>query len=227
TGLAPYNSSYISTKAVAPNWNSPVLTNSNINAMVAGGGTNSSGAMAQAQTWMDGENTAHFDEHGNDEPLKYVIFMTDGVNNTTGQSCDAGHWHYRHYYHETISHNSYESWWGGWDRVWVRENDENTFYWEAQGCKNISSYDAQTIASCSVMKAMDPPVKIYSIGYALTVTSGTTQRRKDEVAQAHALLKGCATDDEHFYDAANAAGLEDVFDDIGEDIKEDQIRIRS
>ncbi|MEE9348330.1 MAG: Tad domain-containing protein, partial [Robiginitomaculum sp.] len=213
TGLAPYSSHFISEKAVAPNWQEPVLTNQQVNAMSAGGATNSSGAMAQAKTWMDGENTAHRIEHGNDEPLKYVVFMTDGVNDTTGQTCTAitGHWHYRHYYYGTISHKSYESWYAGWDRVWVKKSDEdsgsNRYYWEEQQkCTNYSAYDSQTVASCNAMKQMTPPVKIYSIGYALTINSSTPQWRRDEVAQAQALLKGCATDDPndaYFYDAAD------------------------
>ncbi len=202
------------------------ISDSKIDAMVADGGTNSSGAMALMNYRMKDEPDTHEKKNGGN-PLKYVLFMTDGVNNVTSNSnCRAaqGHWHYLHWNSWTLSHED-KSNSNGWYRVWAREYDEWGQYWSEQTiCDEISSYDAATISSCGELKEQGS--KIYSIGYALTINATDSEWKRAEVARANALLLGCATGPEYFKDAQNANSLNLAFESIGEDIVEDSIRIR-
>ncbi len=203
-----------------------VIPDSTIDNMAASGGTNSSGAMARMNTRMGGEEDIHLSENGA-EPLKYVVFMTDGQNNVTDyENCRAamGHWHYLHWNSWTISHEN-KSNSDGWYRVWAREYDEWGQYWEEQTiCDEISSYDAATISSCGDLKAQD--VKIYSVGYALTINAKDSEWKRADVDRANALLLACSSGEEYFKNAENAQVLDLVFDSIGADILEDSIRIR-
>ena len=86
TAMIPYSSNVLTGYDVPGQWG--LLSNSQINAMNYQTGTNSAPPLDDAMDVMgaytanDPENEAkiHFDEHGND-PLRYVIFMTDGQNN--------------------------------------------------------------------------------------------------------------------------------------------------
>jgi len=93
TGMLAYNSNTISARTVNMKWGT--LSNGNITSMNAGGGTNSAPPMDTARQWMDLEDNIHNIEHGK-TPLKFAIFMTDGVN-TSGNTAwvpteDTGYW---------------------------------------------------------------------------------------------------------------------------------------
>ena len=164
TAMIPYYTRVDYNLDVPPKWG--VLTDSQINAMYAGGGTNSYPGMKLARQWMENEQGIHTTESAADSMLPYVILMTDGVNNR-------------------------------------------------------SSYDASTLVECERMKS--DGVKVFTVGYALTTNgaaSGTTQQR------ALNMLKSCASGDDNFFHAESAAALKSIFEGIGQDIVEDQIRIQ-
>lgn len=197
-----------------------------INNMTADGGTNSSGAMARMKSRMSGEEAIHASKNGS-KPLKYVIFMTDGVNNVTGvTNCRPapGHYHWYNMKNGQISHG-YKGNKNNWYYVWAREENDRDQYWdEQQECDDYSSYDAATIQSCNDMKA--DGVKIYSIGYALDPKPYDSDSRTEELKRANALLLNCSSGPDYFKEAANAQVLNIVFDKIGKDIIADSIRIK-
>lgn len=203
-----------------------VIPDYKIEGMVADGGTNSSGAMALMNTRMLSEDQAHLDKTES-EPLKYVVFMTDGVNAVTHRTnCrqEEGHYHWLHWDSWTIDEANRDDDWG-WYKVWAREHDEWAMSWQPGTiCDESSSYDAATINSCNQLKAQGADV--YSIGYALAIQPTDSQHRRAEIARANALLSSCSSGDEFFHRADNASALDAVFDGIGKDIVEDTIRIR-
>lgn len=79
TGLVTYNSSVQDVDQM--DWGI-AHTRATVQVLTANGGTASTGAMNKAKAWMVGqdEETAHVNESGQ-EPLEFVIFMTDGDNN--------------------------------------------------------------------------------------------------------------------------------------------------
>ena len=164
TAMIPYYTRVDYNLDVPPKWG--VLTDNQINAMYAGGGTNSHPGMKLAREWMEDEQAIHTTESEADSMLPYVILMTDGVNNS-------------------------------------------------------SSYDTSTLAECQRMK--DNGVKVFTVGYALTTNgaaTGSTQQR------ALNMLQSCASGDNNFFHAESAAALKSIFEGIGQDIVQDQIRIR-
>lgn len=221
TNMITYNSNIVSEHLF--DWST--IPSYKINGMTAGGGTNSSGAMDRMVARMAAEDQIHMDVNGA-IPLKYVIFMTDGVNNTTHyENCVTieGHWHWYHKKNKTIS-ETYQSG-KNWKKVWVYDNNEHERYnEEQQTCDEVSSYDAATVSSCNQMKASG--VKIHSIGYALDEKPNDSDERKAELERANSMLASCSSGPEYFHQAGNAELLDQVFENIGEDIVEDTIRIR-
>ncbi len=222
TGMVTYSNSIKSSKPF--DWQ--VLSTSTVNGMQASGGTNSSGAMAWMNSNMAFEDDIHEDKSGA-KPLKYVVFMTDGVNNVTERNnCRpaSGHYHWLHWDSWTISEN-YKGNKSGWYKVWAREYDEWAMYWEEQEiCDEISSFDDATIASCGALKAQG--TSVYSIGYALTIKETDSEQRRAEIQRANTMLQACSSGAGYFHEAANASVLNGVFQSIGADIVEDTIRIR-
>jgi len=94
-GTVAYNSSVSSTHKLDPTWNKPavIALTTTLNAT---GGTNSSGAMDWANTKLKdpSEINLHLSKNGNNEPAKFLVFMTDGDNydssydTATEQICD-------------------------------------------------------------------------------------------------------------------------------------------
>lgn len=90
-GMSVYASGLLSYRTVQPKWGT--LTSNEINRLGASGGTYPDGAMRQTENWIGPEDAIHKNKNGSDKPLKYVIFMTDGVNSSsttetrTLQSC--------------------------------------------------------------------------------------------------------------------------------------------
>ena len=67
-----------------PHWGN--FTTSNINNMVATGGTSSTDPLSKAEFNLTQEEDIHAEENNNENVSKYVIFMTDGVSNDISQS---------------------------------------------------------------------------------------------------------------------------------------------
>jgi len=92
TGILPYNSAIVPLPGDAErrmDWGFGGVSEGFIGAMEADGGTNSNPPMAVAREWLNIEDDQHRDEATrNDEefrqPLKFVVFMTDGQNTTGG-----------------------------------------------------------------------------------------------------------------------------------------------
>lgn len=79
-GMTVYNSDIINSKTIRPDWG--VISDAQIDAMNADGGTVPTNALAKLQSWMTAEKTQHQRVNGSDDPLRYVVFMADGANDT-------------------------------------------------------------------------------------------------------------------------------------------------
>ena len=220
TNMITYNSGIVSEHAF--DWST--IPTYKINGMVADGGTNSSGAMNRMAARMAAEDQIHLDKSGS-APLKYVVFMTDGVNNTTHyENCRAAAGDFVWYNARNGRISETQQGGRNWYKIWKRESDGKYFWDEQQECDAVSSYDASTVASCNQMKANG--VKVHSIGYALDEKPNDSDERKAELKRANSMLAACSSGPDYFHQAGNAKVLDQVFEDIGEDIIEDTIRIR-
>ena len=82
TGMISYWSHVDEYLTVPMKWGT--ISDSKVDALWAGGGTNSYAGMSRAQQYLNGEDTIHNSaeaETPTDSPLKFVILMTDGQNN--------------------------------------------------------------------------------------------------------------------------------------------------
>ena len=86
TGMVPYYSYIWWSKVVNMKWGR--VSDYQINSLYEGGGTNASDPMELVDTWMQNENLIHEAETGRTDPKKYVILMTDGVNNSSSYDTD-------------------------------------------------------------------------------------------------------------------------------------------
>lgn len=206
-----------------------IIDQNNINAMAPGGATNSHPPMEVARDWINAENEVHFTETGEDNPLRFVIFMTDGQNtegyNEWIQEEDTGQWRgvrcnrrYCYYvYHTGETQPNYGFWW--------------------QEGRLVYSNDYGTELAC---QSMEEGVTIYTIGYALqsgwfetnewaNEPGGFTPRYTDEELRlrASSLLNACASGEGYFITADNTQELEQAFQAIGNNIVTQLLRIKS
>lgn len=86
TGMIPYYSYIWWDKVVSMKWGQ--VSDYQINSLWEGGGTNASDSMELADTWMQSESGFHENETGRTDAKKYVILMTDGVNNYSSYDTD-------------------------------------------------------------------------------------------------------------------------------------------
>ncbi len=231
-GMLPYSSAVIAAGTQPMDWgyldegtNNPNDT-TGIKGMRANGGTNSSPPMFDAETWMNAEDAIHTEEANrtqteDKEPLKFIIFMTDGQNTV-------GSWNFTpgitgQWYRETSP--------GNWS---TRTSAQNGF---TEGTLRRTA-DIETEESCQRMKAQG--IKIFTIGYALEEfgrfrVNGWAGREDDELftisndvqAAAYTMMSNCASSPDHFIKAADAGQLEAAFDEIQNAIVEELIRLKS
>ncbi|MGJ8562256.1 MAG: hypothetical protein ACSHXY_01780 [Alphaproteobacteria bacterium] len=224
-GMTAYSSGLITSRTVLPKWGT--LSNGNINSLHASGGTDSRQSMALAYSWMLAEDPQHLLVNGSTDPLKYVIFMTDGVNTqdyvcTWERNNNTNYWRRSSYYY-----------WSGYEY-------KSSYYkpygygWEEgrETCEYIPTANNETLATCTQLKNLG--VEVYTIGYALepgkyatnppSSHSWTTQD-SDSTDTAYDFLESCASSDDHFVKAENTDALEAAFDKIGEDIIADVVRV--
>lgn len=90
-GMTAYSSGMLSHLTVNPRWGT--IPSSSVNRLRASGGTYPDTAVTAVESWMKKEDKIHKAVNKSKKPLKYVIFMTDGVNSSstterrTLQSC--------------------------------------------------------------------------------------------------------------------------------------------
>lgn len=108
------------------------------------------------------------------------------------------------------------------DRAWRRTNDpeynaaqlKEFVVFMTDGDNNRPEWDVSSSAVCDQMKA--DGIEVFTVAFAAP-------------AKGQALLQGCASDDkdEHYFDAADAESFKEAFREIGKEIVERGIRIKS
>lgn len=228
TGILPYNSAIIPLASDAErqmDWGFGGVDEGHITAMRAAGGTNSNPPMAVANVWLDTEDDRHREEavrHDEEfrQPLKFVVFMTDGQNTTGG--------------FDFIEDNTTGRYYGQINGKWFTTRSLNTanFHGFREGRIELNS-DRLTIETCNEMRAEG--TIIYTIGYALDVgfyfdpadPSDPGEVTALTQATANNLLSQCASEPEFFIEAGNGEELEGAFDQIQNSIIKELIRIKS
>ncbi len=229
TGMLPYNHQLISSGTVDMQWGR--ISSGSITAMNASGSTNSSPPMAEAWEWLQDEDQPHYDEadrmgEAQEDPLKFVIFMTDGQNTSGNYTFVADDTTNRFY--------AFKSLFGYSARWWVSTGGPYDSDFE-EGYLFLAS-DQETLEACQEMN--NAGVKVFSIGYALQPGHYNSNDSSDPSATrevtvgmqvtAHGLLAGCATDaSTMFIEADDVEQLEAAFDEIQNAIVEELIRIKS
>jgi len=230
SALYPYNTNLITSKMVDPDWGT--LTNNNINLMSANGGTRSTSALSRAATKFTQENQAHQEMHGDDKPLKFLVFMSDGANNgaTTQTVCEiedvwveASDEYWLDTYHGwNHIYYSYERW---FDRWFIYFPATDGYFEEQEVCTEVpySPVNEASLVHCTTMK--NAGVKIYSIAYDID--------GEDRVL-AEKFMKDCSSNyndnvyfDEGYYKyASSGADLATVFGEIGAEVVAEVIRVK-
>ncbi len=230
TGMLAYNSNNLSARSVAMNWSIQSSVNS-LNNMVASGGTNSAPSLATARSWMAGEDKNHENMHG-EKPLKFVVFMSDGLNTTGGSTWieeeGTGQWYGQRCirYRRNGSCRKY-------DYDTVESEDKPNFGFNWQEGKWVSSANLNSLTDCAAMK--NEGVKVYTIGFALSEGWYDTNEYFGYEAyeyidtetrdKAYSFLTQCASEPETFLTAENAEELEEAFERIGNDVATEIIRL--
>lgn len=257
SGMYVYTSNYERGRSQEIGWGVlPYGRNSKIDRLFASGGTNASQAMEEIRKDLPGEGAAHYAKHGNNQPLKFVILMTDGVNSPTGRNNYRWermpahkHWEGRWWDSRTrrmISETSHAQdmprYGGGWQQKNIAANQEWKQYFD-----EYSSHDNKTRDECDAIAAQG--ATIYTIAYGLEVGRYHKRDRYYEPYReqsgfiydgyhinlpettrdrAYGVMQYCATvGGGKFIPAEDADKLTEAFDSIGEEIIQEVIRIRT
>lgn len=225
TGMIPYDDSIINNRTVDMEWG--IISNSDIDAMSPSGSTNSAPPIAQAWEWLADENDIHEMETNEDNPLRYMIFMTDGQNSGTNQ------WFPKHGTGLWLGRkcNSWRCWYGLYSSD-TRPGIINGYgNWE-EG-EYIIPADRDSKNSCAAMKAQG--VRVFTIGFALEPGTymtnygpGYVQTQtidQNTTTAAYAMLADCASSADDFVAANDVESLEEAFHVIGETIIEEVVRL--
>lgn len=235
TGMIPYDNSIINNRVVEMDWG--IISNNDIRNMTPSGATNSAPPIARAWEDLAKENDIHEAETNEDNPLRYMIFMTDGQNSSIpiwNPKSGTGYWrgvectrnrrrNFCYYRFATSSSTP---------------NIPNTFNW--QEGENLNQSDVNSKNSCQAMK--DQGVRVFTIGFALEPGTYLTNYRStfndtrfpsdhtlditpETTAAAYALLSDCASSNADFVPAADVESLEAAFRVIGETIIEEVVRL--
>lgn len=226
TGMIPYDDSIIETREVDMKWGT--ISNGAINQMQPSGSTNSAPPVARAWDWLQAEIGVHQGETGSSNPLRYMIFMTDGQNGGPSNwvpQADTNYWRATRCYR-----------WGCYERFANSPSRPNNYWgynnWE-EGRQERTA-DVYTKNSCRAMK--DQGVRVFTIGYALQpgtymtnypdhYNRPTTNISQDTTTSAFSMLADCASSGQDFVPAENAESLEAAFELIGQTIVEDVVRL--
>jgi len=225
-GMLPYSSNIVTDNSVPMDFG--YIDDEDVEDMEPDGNTNSNPPMAEAKIWMDGENQDHRDEaervgEAYREPLKFIVFMSDGQN-TLGS-------------YEFLADDTAPVYWrqnsnGSWSGIWA--TSYNNQYGYTRGHLRRDS-DRLTIESCDILKAQG--TQIFTIGYALEVghynanisssPNSTAYVNLWNQTNAYNLLQSCASKEENFVRAGDNEELEAAFDSIQNAIVKELIRIKS
>jgi Flp pilus assembly protein TadG len=227
-GMIPYSSNIIDDDVVNMKWG--YIGNAKINAMEPYGATNSNPPMSEAKGWLDDEDLKHENEANRmgeavKEPLKFVIFMTDGQNTVGNFEFIADDESNRYYAFKSLFGRAPQWWYSGnqaydsdFQEGWLRRDS-----------------DRMTIETCEEMH--EDNIQVFAIGYALEVghynsndeddPNKTSEVTASTHAAANALLSACASKPENYIMANNAEDLKSAFDGIQNAIVEELIRIKS
>lgn len=229
TGIVPYNDTIISTLSTNTRqmyWGYDGVSGTQVTSMKAEGGTNSNPPMKLARDLLELEDDKHraeadkYDEAYR-EPIKFVVFMTDGQN-TSGNIIliedDTTGYYYKKYN----------------DGRWYYTTNANyaSRYGFEEGYLGYDT-DSETLAACNEMKAAG--VKIFTIGFALDPGQYYNQDNPNNPVTitekvrttAYSLLSQCASSPETFIIAGQDNGLQGAFDQIQNAVVKELIRIKS
>jgi hypothetical protein len=235
TALWPYSQDYngnypfisddgiITNKDVPPTWGG--LTNGEITRMNATYGTDSSGSLEAAADAFALEDAVHLAKNGKNDPLKFMVFMSDGANNPQSEwlcpTISVDEYWVDTYRNWNTVYTSSRSWFDSWVIYYPPSGGpyeiEGSCGWE-----ETFKSDERSLAACTAMK--DAGVTVYTIGYYLVVSHSVSQA---EVDRAQALLSGCATDADHYILAENASDLNTALATISEQVMTEVIRVKS
>jgi len=238
TALWPYSQDYnrrspyitddgiITNKVVSPNWGP--LSNGEITRMNTQGGTDSSGALQAAANAFTKEADIHEAKNQEDEPILFMVFMSDGANNPRQERvCETvrrwvrgerAYWKKGRRIRYSRPRNTRN--WRYYPATPGRYEDREQCDWET-----TYSSDALSAEACETMK--DAGVTVYTIGYHLKAGRNSGYWvSQDEVDRAQTLLAACASSSDHYILAENASDLNETLADIGEEIMKEVIRIK-
>ena len=225
-GMLPYSSNIVTENKVEMNFG--YIDDQDVEDMFPDGNTNSNPPMAEAKIWMDGENQEHRDEadrvgEAYREPLKFIIFMSDGQNTL-------GAWEFEP--NDTAPVYWKQSNNGSWSGIWAHSYNNQFGYTRGHLRRQT---DSLTIETCQNLKALG--TEIFTIGYALEVGNYNANNPWNQFQTAHVnlwnqtnaynLLQSCATKEENFVRASDNEELEAAFDTIQNAIVKELIRIKS
>lgn len=211
----------IPSHVVSPKWGT--VTTGQINRMRTRSGTDSSGALEDAAEAFPFEGALHDAENGVDNPLKFLVFMTDGANNQSYECQNQSVW----------VPGEDEYWWkwkwkrwGGWYKKVKYNRPRNTRSWNyvagsgggyqnQQVCDWDYWFDQRSLEECTIMK--DAGVKIYAIAYDVS---------RSEKVHAENFMRQCSSGVDYFKSAGTANALKAAFDEIGASIIKEVIRIK-
>lgn len=191
TSLGP--NKYCSMQALRPLSQSYQTIRNDINAFVADGDTNIT--LGLAWGWNTLSPTGPFATgaippaaYKTEKLKKIIVLMTDGQNTITDST--------------SSSNRSYYS---GVGYIWqgrvLQANNTPLTSTSASAATRTAAMDSRLSKLCQNMKAANVDIEIYTI--RVEVTTGTS-----------AVLSGCATDANHFYDVQSASQLNAVFQNI-------------
>lgn len=202
---------------------------SDIDRMRAGGGTAPQKLLTKAESKLkdmksaNTEKQIHFAETGLEDPLRFLIYMTDGQNNG-----DLNQW---------VARND-SDYWRKWETTtgkWVYHagtTAPDNSGWE-EGVYD-STQNESVRQTCKRMK--DEGVEVFTVAYSLDAgwykggasLNYTSYKTSDSTSRvAKLLMKDCASSGDHFLDAVDTSSLNQAFKAIGEKITAESIRIRS
>ena len=238
TGMLPFEA-VIASQAVPMGWG--IIDDPKIDAMDASGKTNTAPPMNEAITAMNGEAAEHA-KKGHADPLKYVIFMTDGVNTVTTpkwkdkdnttlfrriecyEYSDNNGWSDCRWKYgigdgtnePVITYAEGQQQPRGWSKWWEGELRSETDY--------------ETLRGCESLKASG--VEVYAIGFATEPGTYHTRDKRyfdnlDEI-ESHRILsfmQECSSGPGYFMKADDSAALSQVFAAIGKSIWEKSIYV--
>ena len=225
-GMLPYSSNIVSDSKVEMSFG--YIDDQDVEDMEPEGNTNSNPPMTEAKVWMDGENSQHRQEAERvseeyREPLKFIIFMSDGQN-TLGA-------------YEFEPNDTAPVYWrqknnGTWTGIWATSYNNQSGYTRGHLRRET---DRLTIETCDELKSQG--TEIFTIGYALEVgyynsnnpwyPNATSYVNLWNQTNAYNLLQSCASEAENFVRASDNEELEAAFDTIQNAIVKELIRIKS